>query len=668
VSYVKADFASAGAGAAEGPGFFVQNDPTGPALFFAMDPTTIGTGLHAGDTVNVVATQGAWQSCSASASSSNHCSADISIYAVTGATVTQTGSGQALPAVQDLSSDTSFAAPIVTPVSGTGWVYDTELVTMEGIITGAFGSGGTGFQKAAFSTVGSGPTGDLALRVPTSLLSTLGLYTGCDVTVSGVPMWRFGLDSEITAWTANDISVNSCPQLQVVSVTPADASQNVDVLTNLIVAFNAPMYGPSIDGQGQPGACVGNIQVSADNFATCAGLSGTAISPDGTTATLQFAPALSYGETYQVKVAGGVNGVESLAGGSLSQDNNTTFSTVLPGPATCGTVATGALVISQIYGGGGNSGATYKNDFIELHNRSNATISLAGMSVQEIGATTDGGWNVTPLTGSIGPGGYFLIQEGAGAGGTTLLPTPDVDGGIAIGATSGKAALMNTTTANAFGCPVALDLIGFGSTASCFEGAPAAAPANATAELRAGDGCTDTNNNASDFSVLAPTPRNSASTPNVCSCAGSSTQNETGSANEVGYCVLQSPTTLSLAAGQDSGLVYGRYFETGLTGMGSPAANVVAEVGYGPLTANPENQSGWTWSTPASFNASCNNCGNNDEYMQSFAAPATAGTYAYTYRFSLDNGATWTYCDLDGAGSNSGLQFDVTQLPTLTVQ
>jgi hypothetical protein len=28
------------------------------------------------------------------------------------------------------------------------------------------------------------------------------------------------------------------------------------------------------------------------------------------------------------------------------------------------------LVISQVYGGGGNSGATYKNDFIELLNAS----------------------------------------------------------------------------------------------------------------------------------------------------------------------------------------------------------------------------------------------------------------------------------------------------------
>src|SRR6266849_1682948 len=40
------------------------------------------------------------------------------------------------------------------------------------------------------------------------------------------------------------------------------------------------------------------------------------------------------------------------------------------------------IVISQVYGGGGNSGAPYANDFIELFNRGTTTVSLAGWSVQ----------------------------------------------------------------------------------------------------------------------------------------------------------------------------------------------------------------------------------------------------------------------------------------------
>jgi predicted extracellular nuclease len=46
-----------------------------------------------------------------------------------------------------------------------------------------------------------------------------------------------------------------------------------------------------------------------------------------------------------------------------------------------------AVVISQVYGGGGNVGSTLRNDFIELFNRGNTTVSLAGWSVQYASAS-----------------------------------------------------------------------------------------------------------------------------------------------------------------------------------------------------------------------------------------------------------------------------------------
>ena len=33
------------------------------------------------------------------------------------------------------------------------------------------------------------------------------------------------------------------------------------------------------------------------------------------------------------------------------------------------------LVISQVYGGGGNAGATYKNDFVEVFNRGTTSVN-----------------------------------------------------------------------------------------------------------------------------------------------------------------------------------------------------------------------------------------------------------------------------------------------------
>src|SRR6185436_17072748 len=103
------------------------------------------------------------------------------------------------------------------------------------------------------------------------------------------------------------------------------------------------------------------------------------------------------------------------------------------------------VVISQVYGGGGNSGSTYKNDFIELHNRGTAAVNLAGWSVQYASAAGVT-WSVTALSGSIAAGGYYLVQEAQGTGGTTNLPAHDATGTTAMSATAAKVALVNTTT------------------------------------------------------------------------------------------------------------------------------------------------------------------------------------------------------------------------------
>jgi predicted extracellular nuclease len=180
------------------------------------------------------------------------------------------------------------------------------------------------------------------------------------------------------------------------------------------------------------------------------------------------------------------------------------------------TLSVGGIVISQVYGGGGNSGATYTNDFVELFNPTDGDISLAGSSVQYASAAGSS-WQVTTLTGTLAAHHYYLVQEAKGSAGTTPLPAPDASGAIAMSGTAGKVALVDGTAALSGACPTAVDLVGFGTTASCFEGtAPAPAPSTTTADLRAGQGCTDTNQNASDFTAGAPAPRNSASPTHSC--------------------------------------------------------------------------------------------------------------------------------------------------------
>ncbi|MFE7563277.1 lamin tail domain-containing protein [Kitasatospora sp. NPDC057500] len=174
------------------------------------------------------------------------------------------------------------------------------------------------------------------------------------------------------------------------------------------------------------------------------------------------------------------------------------------------------IVISQVYGGGGNSGAPFTNDFIELYNRGTTPVPVTGWTVQYASAAGSS-WSRTTLSGTIAPGKYYLVQQAAGAGSGAALPTPDATGTIALGANAGKVALVTNSTALtcSTGCaaqPGVKDFVGYGTTASSAEGSPTGNLANTTAALRAGGGATDTDSNAADFAVAAPGPRNSSST------------------------------------------------------------------------------------------------------------------------------------------------------------
>ncbi len=183
------------------------------------------------------------------------------------------------------------------------------------------------------------------------------------------------------------------------------------------------------------------------------------------------------------------------------------------------------LVISQVFGGGGNAGAPYNADYLELHNVSGVAQSTSGFSVQYASATNVGAWTgVFALpAASIPAGGYYLIRMSAVGAVGAALPTPDAapsaGNEIAMSATNGRVALVNNVTALS-GCPTAgvIDLVGFG-TSICFENTATAPLSNTTAALRNSNGCTDTNNNSLDFTVGAPAPRNSASSVVICGAA-----------------------------------------------------------------------------------------------------------------------------------------------------
>ncbi|MGW0708105.1 lamin tail domain-containing protein [Streptomyces sp. NPDC002643] len=175
-------------------------------------------------------------------------------------------------------------------------------------------------------------------------------------------------------------------------------------------------------------------------------------------------------------------------------------------------------VVAEVYGGGGNSGATLIRDFVELANAGSAAYDLSGLSVQYLPGSPSASsqWQVTQLSGSIAPGGRFLVAEAAGSGGTTALPTPDATGSIAMSATSGTIALVTGTTAltckTAADCAAdgsIVDLVGYGS-AVVREGTGPVTGASNTASVARAASLADTDDNATDLTSGTPSPVNSA--------------------------------------------------------------------------------------------------------------------------------------------------------------
>ena len=182
------------------------------------------------------------------------------------------------------------------------------------------------------------------------------------------------------------------------------------------------------------------------------------------------------------------------------------------------------VVISQVFGAGGNSGSPFTHDFVELFNPTDKPVSIEGWTLQYAAPADDGRkWDMSaPLKGSIEPGKYYLVQLNGGTVGKPL-PTPDLVTAIAngLGAVDGKLTLVNSATLLTEMCPTNIsivDFVGYGK-ANCFESKAAPAAANTKGLLRKNNGCMDTDDNAADFSAVAPSPRNSALPASSCNGA-----------------------------------------------------------------------------------------------------------------------------------------------------
>ncbi|MFT3926179.1 MAG: lamin tail domain-containing protein [Myxococcales bacterium] len=496
VTYVRRGVGDNPVGSSDGPAFYVQNGTAGPALLIAMDPaTTVPGGVRVGDILDLTISAG---------------DAPDQLVVVTGASARLVGEGALLPQAQTISAldllDTSVGLDLGE------YDLESELVTGTVTIDGAFVGAGFGFSSA-YITTGGEPVGSqyFVLRGPTEWVSKL--FATCTVKLLGTPLSRYRNKLQLSVWDPTDAEI-TCPELAVVNTFPADGGTNVALLSAVRVQFNQAVQASEITTQVTAGPCTGAVQLSADNFASCLpfATANAEVDASGTVSTMHPGEKFAIGTTYAIRV---VSGVKALYGSPLASTVTSTFTTTSE-VATCGP----AVVISQVYGGGGNTGAMIGNDFIELHNRGAAPASLSGWSVQY--ASSSASWLVQPLPDvSIPGGGYYLIKETGGTVSGTPLQGADTQGTMAMGSRAGRVALVAGTTATSAADPLRLDLVvyGTGAWSPPIEGASTGDLSNTTAALRNDDGCADTNDNFSDFTVGTPSPRNSASTLKICACS-----------------------------------------------------------------------------------------------------------------------------------------------------
>lgn len=431
-----------------------------------------------------------------------------------------------LPYVMPYVGTWTTASMTQNAVTGTNTVDNVERVDLPappqaGTYTVHVGMYGTnnfsGSTNQIYSLVVTG-----GADVPTNPPPSVALTTPVDGTavLPGVPL-------ELQA-TATDTVVGGGPGI----VAKVEFLANGAVIGEVNTAPYTFVWTP-------PGSATYQITARATDTegasATSAAARVTVLTGDGSPAVSSFTPQEGPDGTTVVIEGTNFVGVTSVrfAGveaASFIVNSAGELSAVVPGDATSGpiTVVTGfgtatstgsftvvvsPVLISQIYGAGGNSGAVYRSDYIELYNRGSTAVSLDGWSLQYASASGTS-WSVAVLSGSIAPGRYHLVQLAGGANGQ-VLPTPDTvpANSINLSGTQGKVALVNSVTplagSSPIGAPGLQDFVGYG-TANAAETAPAPAPSTTTAIFRAGDGAIDTGNNAADFTAAAPNPRNAA--------------------------------------------------------------------------------------------------------------------------------------------------------------
>lgn len=305
--------------------------------------------------------------------------------------------------------------------------------------------------------------------------------------------------------------------------------------------------------------------------------------------------------------------------------------------ATLHAMSTG-VVISQVYTAGGNSGATYNADYVELFNLSGAPVSLTGYALQYFsatGATTASAVIALPSGTTLQPGRHYLVQATPGGAGVALPNLADLtSSALAMGAAAGRIYLTSSTTtlSGVNGCPTAnvVDYVGYGTTSICFEGSRAPAPSLSQAIGRT-NACVDADNNGTEFALTATAGRNTSSALMPCSATGLLTG------------ALATPATVTAGTA------------TLLTATGNTGLTVTADLGAfaGGSTTQPLYDDGTNGDTTKG----------DGTYSYSFLVPANTPATSYTLNFTGKSGLSSSQ-----ASTSIAVQLPVATTPIHTIQ
>lgn len=129
----------------------------------------------------------------------------------------------------------------------------------------------------------------------------------------------------------------------------------------------------------------------------------------------------------------------------------------------------------------------------------------------------------------------------------------------------------------------------------------------------------------------------------------------------ISACRLESVSAFSVMSGGPLTAEV-RVVIPGVSGSAGASPNLRVQVGVGPQGTDASTSAAWGWGDGA---YASDQAGNEEAWRKTFY-PAYTGNRAVAGRATLDDGATWTYCDLNGSdvgGYEVGQQYDVTVTP-----